>query len=182
MQTTDSDIVTALFADAAGTQRAFEATLERGYEPEEINLLMSEDTRQRRFATGRVEAALAAKARQSTGAERPAGLDEKNIGGPVGGTVGTIAPAAAAIGTVLLLPGLIFAGPVAVALAAAGAAGVAGGVIGALTHWGIPAARIEDYEAQIRRGGVLMGVKPHSAEDGAWLRQTWREAGGVLVQ
>jgi hypothetical protein len=179
---TDSDIVTALFQDAADTERAFDAVLERGYEPDEINLLMSEETRQHRFATGRVGTVLAAKARQSTGADKPAGLDEKNMGGPVGGTMGTLAPAAAAVGTVLLLPGLIFAGPVAVALAAAGAVGVAGGVIGALTHWGIPSARIEDYEAQIREGGILMGVKPHSAEDGAWLRQAWREAGGTLVQ
>lgn len=179
---TGTDIITALFQDAAGTERAFEATLARGYQPDEINLMLSEETRQRRFAAGRVDAALAAKARESTGADEPAVLDERKIGGPVGGTMGTLAPAAAAVGTVLLLPGLIFAGPVAVALAAAGAVGVAGGVIGALTHWGIPSARVEDYEAQIRQGGVLMGVKPRSAEDAAWLRQAWRDAGGVLVR
>ncbi len=178
-------IVTALFQDAAGTERAFEATLARGYEADEINLLMSEETRQRRFTAGSVGTALAAKAQQSTStnsADKPAVLDESETGGPVGGTLGTLAPVAAAVGTVLLLPGLILAGPVAVALVAAGAMGVAGGVIGVLTHWGIPSARVEEYEGQIRQGGVLIGVKPKSADDADWLRDTWRRAGGVLVQ
>ncbi|HEY5808812.1 MAG TPA: hypothetical protein VIT67_12635 [Povalibacter sp.] len=178
-------IVTALFADSGSTERAYEATLARGYEPDEINLLMAEETRQREFTAGRVHAALAAKARQSTerkSAAKPGSLDAEETGGPVGGTVGTIAPAAAAVGTALLLPGLILAGPVAVALAAAGAVGVAGGIIGALTHWGIPKKRVEEYEGQIRGGGVLMGVKPHSLEDATWLQDTWSRAGGSLVR
>jgi hypothetical protein len=177
-------MVTALFRDAASTERAYEATLARGYSPDDINLLMSEETRQQAFTAGRVHSALAEKARQSTerpSTEKPAVLDADETGGPVGGTVGTIAPAAAAVGTALLLPGLILAGPVAIALAAAGAVGVAGGVIGALTHWGIPKARVEEYESQIREGGVLMGVKPKSAEDSTWLIQVWVTAGGEKI-
>ncbi|HEY6642034.1 hypothetical protein [Povalibacter sp.] len=177
-------VITALFRDAASTERAYEATLARGYTSDDINLLMSEETRQRAFTGGRVHSALAHKARQSTEhstPDKPGVLDAGDTGGPIGGTVGTIAPAAAAVGTALLLPGLIFAGPIAVALAAAGAVGLAGGVIGALTHWGIPKTRVEEYESQIRAGGVLMGVKPKSTDDAAWLRQEWSAAGGTLI-
>lgn len=177
-------MVTALFRDAASTERAYEATLARGYDPDDINLLMSEETRQRKFTAGRVHSALAEKARQSTErptTEKPGTLDADETGGPVGGTVGTIAPAAAAVGMALLLPGLILAGPVAVALAAAGAVGVAGGLIGALTHWGIPKTRVEEYEGQIRDGGVLIGVKPKSVEDATWLMQEWTRQGGEKI-
>jgi hypothetical protein len=177
-------MITALFRDATGTERAYEAALARGYSPDDINLLMSEETRQRKFTAGRVHSALVEKARQSTErptTEKPATLDADETGGPVGGTVGTIAPAAAAVGTALLLPGLIFAGPVAVALAAAGAVGLAGGVIGALTHWGIPKARVNEYESQIRDGGVLMGVKAKSPEDATWLTEEWARAGGKKI-
>jgi hypothetical protein len=41
------------------------------------------------------------------------------------------------------------AGPIAVALTAAGAVGLAGALIGALTKWGIPQGRIEEYEKGI---------------------------------
>jgi hypothetical protein len=177
-------MITALFRDAASTESAYEATLARGYDAADINLLMSEETRQKSFTTGRVHAALAEKARRSTersANEKTGALDASETGGPIGGTVGTIAPAAAAVGTALLLPGLIFAGPVAIALAAAGAVGVAGGVIGALTHWGIPKTRVDEYESQIRDGGVLIGVKARSAEDAAWLTEAWAKAGGSLI-
>ena len=92
-----------------------------------------------------------------------------------------IAPAIAAVGTVMLLPGLIFAGPIAVALAAAGTVGVAGGLLGALTNWGIPKSRVEEYEAHIREGGVLIGVKPRSEDDARYLRKEWIAAGGTSV-
>jgi hypothetical protein len=71
---------------------------------------------------------------------------------------------------------------VAIALAAAGAVGVAGGLAGALTNWGIPKGRVEAYEKQIRDGGILMGVKPKSAQDATELAIQWESAGGVMVR
>jgi hypothetical protein len=160
-------MVTGLFHDAQAAQRAYEATISRGYKQSDINLLMSEETRRQRFSAVHVAPELADKARQATErkSEQPNVLDARELGGPAGGTVGTIAPAAAAVGAALLLPGLIFAGPVAVALVAAGAVGLAGGVVGALTNWGIPKSRVEEYEQHIRSGGVLIGVKPRSEDD-----------------
>jgi hypothetical protein len=99
----------------------------------------------------------------------------------MGGTVGTLAPIVAAVG-VLLIPGLgIVAGPLAIALAAAGTVGVAGGIVGALTHWGIPSSRISEYEAGILAGGVLLGVKTKSESDAGKIQQRWQEQGGEYV-
>jgi hypothetical protein len=54
-------------------------------------------------------------------------------------------------------------------------------VVGALTNWGIPKSRVEEYEQHIRNGGVLIGVKPRSEDDARYLQQEWTAAGGTLV-
>ena len=171
-------MVTALFHDAAGVERAYEAALSRGYSRDDINLVLSEDTRRRYFMADQVETELAEKAAESTEKKQPAA---SKLGGPAGGTAATIAPALAAIGSAALLPGLIFAGPIAVALAAGAAVGVAGGLVGALTNWGIPKTRVEEYESQIREGGILIGVATKSDDDATDLQNEWQAAGGTLV-
>lgn len=175
-------MVTALFNDAGGVERAYDTALSRGYSRDDINLVLSEETRRRYFTVDQVERELADKAAQSTekGTEKKQHAAHK-LGGPAGGTAATIAPALAAIGSATLLPGLIFAGPIAVALAAGAAVGVAGGLIGALTNWGIPKARVEEYESHIRKGGVLIGVKTRSDADTSYLQDEWQAAGGTLV-
>lgn len=172
-------LVTALFHDAEAVERAYDVATRLGYEKSDISLLMSEESRQRHFADSQVGAELADKAKQST---ENAGPDVTELGGPVGGTLGTVAPVAAAVGAAMLLPGLVFAGPIAVALAAAGAVGVAGGIVGALVNWGIPKNRVKDYETEIRDGGILMGVKARSEEDARGLSEEWRKAGGTFLK
>lgn len=101
----------------------------------------------------------------------------------MGGTVGTLAPVLAAAGVFLLLPGLgiIAAGPLAIALTAAGSVGLAGGIIGALKHWGIPADRTEKYEAGVREGGILLGVETHSDIDTTAIKRIWTTCGAELM-
>ena len=70
----------------------------------------------------------------------------------------------------------MIAGPVAAALAGAGAGAATGGLVGALIGWGIPEERVRVYEEGIKKGGILMGVRPRSEEDAAWLQQSWRES------
>lgn len=173
-------VVTGLFTDGDSAQRAFQAAIDLGYETSDVNLVMTEDTRKRFFASRDVDPELREKAKDTVkeGPSKPA----HELGGPVGGTMGTVAPALAAVGTLLLVPGIVIAGPVAIALTAAGAVGVTGGIIGALTNWGIPKDRAEDYESDIRAGGVLMGVKTRSDEDVQALESSWREAGAQLLE
>jgi hypothetical protein len=71
---------------------------------------------------------------------------------------------------------------VAIALAAAATVGVAGGLVGALTNWGIPKGRVERYEQSIRDGNILIGVNAHSEEDARELQQEWAAAGGQAVE
>jgi hypothetical protein len=40
-----------------------------------------------------------------------------------------------------------------------GAGSFAGGLMGALVGWGIPEAKVKEYEEGINKGGVLMAVQ-----------------------
>lgn len=175
-----SGMVTGLFKTGDDAERAYHAALGLGHKDSDVNVIMAQETQQRFFKGSRTDPELRAKAKETVeeGPSKPA----HELGGPVGGTVGTIAPVLAAVGTLLLVPGIVVAGPVAAALAAAGAVGVTGGVIGALTNWGIPHDRVERYEAGVRAGGILMGVKPRNDADAEALRSQWRRVGAELLE
>lgn len=168
-------LVKGLFRDQQLAELAFHAAQNLGYTPADINAVMSDETRNKLLVTDSASD-LARKADDQDG--EPI---EQQVGGPIGATAATIAPALAAIGTVLLLPGIVALGPIAVALAAAGAMGVGAGLIGALTHWGIAADEVEEYEAGIRRGGILLAVDPRTEADRLRLIESWKSIGGASV-
>lgn len=174
-------MVTGLFKNKDSAELAFQSVVDLGYDKSDINVVMSDEVRQRYF--------LAHNPTTDPGAtdlEEKAAADTNNSasnrwGGAVGGTVGTLAPVVAAVG-VLLIPGFgIVAGPVAIALAASAATGVAAGLMGLLVNWGIPDSRVEQYEVGIRAGGILLGVKAHSDADALQIQQRWQEIGGEHV-
>jgi hypothetical protein len=168
----DPRMVTGLFRDGESVEHAYQAVAEKGYDAGDINVVMSDATRKRYFSGDRpIDTELGSKAAE--GGE---------LGGPVGGTIGTIIPIVVAAG-LLAIPGLgwVAAGPVAVALAGAGAAGAAFGLIAAFSDWGIPEERAQQYEAGIRDGGILMGVKPRSDEDARHFAQQWKAMGAQHV-
>jgi hypothetical protein len=172
-QPDDSRHVTALFRSPDAAERAYKAAMALGYEDAAINLVISDATRDTLLTDAR-HPNLSSNAADSK--DNPAkGAD---LGGPTGGTLGTIAPVIAAVGTAVLVPGLVFAGPIAIALTAAGAVGIAGGLIGALKDWGIPQDRVREYESAVRDGAILIGVKARSDEDAQQLEQKWRAEGG----
>ena len=169
----ESRFVTALFRSPDAAERAYRAAVALGYKDADINLVISDATRDR----------LLSDARHPNLSSNAAESDEKpekgaDLGGPTGGTLGTIAPVVAAVGAAVLVPGLVFAGPIAIALTAAGAVGVAGGLIGALKDWGVPQDRVREYESAVRDGAILIGVKARSAEDVQRLEEQWRAEGG----
>jgi hypothetical protein len=168
---TDKPWVTALFTDRDQAERAYQSLAARGYDVDDINLVMSDDTRKKYFATDR-DTELGSKAAKGAG-----------VGGAIGGTIGAIAAAIAAVGTSIAIPGLglVVAGPLAAALAGAGAGGVTGGLVGALIGAGIPEVRVKHYEQGIKSGGILMGVQPRTDEDAVFLEREWNKAGGTHV-
>jgi len=178
--TAPTPLVTALFMNPRAAERAYRAVIDLGYTDDEVNVLLAEETRTKHFAHSRAQSGdLASKARDSSKTDV---ADE--LGGPTGGTVATIAPAIAALGTALLVPGLglLAAGPVAIALTAAGAVGVAGGLVGALTDWGVPKTRLRRYEDGIREGGVVLAVHAHSQEHAEDLKRRWDALGAENIR
>jgi uncharacterized protein YjbJ (UPF0337 family) len=129
--------------DAAGD--AYE-DLRREYPSEDIDVVMSDETRKKHFAN--TEAG--SKAAEGLGA-----------GAVVGGGVGAALAALFTVGSAVAIPGLglVVAGPIAAALAGAGAGAAAGGAIGALVGAGIPEDHAKRYEEGIRNGGVLIGSR-----------------------
>ena len=170
----ESPMVTGLFRDRESAERAYESVSARGYDRDDVNLLMSDETRKTHFSgdASEVTSELGSKAAEGAG-----------IGGAIGGTVGAIAAALAAVGTSIAIPGLglIVAGPVAAALAGAGAGGLTGGLVGALVGWGIPEERVIRYEQGIKEDGILMGVKSRSGEDAKHFESEWKRNRGEDV-
>ena len=168
----NSRMVTGLFKDSASVERAYEVVSQRDYGTADINVVMSDDTRGHYYSDNRqINTELGRRVEE--GGE---------LGGPIGGTIGIIIPAVIAVG-VVALPGLgfVLAGPLAVALTAAGVAGLTFGLIGALSDWGIPEERAKQYESGIHDGGILMGVRPRSNEDARYFAKQWEAIGGQHV-
>src|ERR671921_1251005 len=164
-----SRMVTGLFRDRESAERAYGSVTGRGYSDKDVNLLMSDETRDKHFTDDGRETELGNKALEGAG-----------TGAAIGGTVGATLAAIAAIGTTLALPGLglLIAGPIAAGLAGAGAGALSGGLIGALVGHGIPEEHAKRYEQGIREGGIVMGVQPRSDEDADYFENNWRQHRG----
>lgn len=161
-------MMTGMFRDRDSAEKAYGSLASRGYSKDDVNLLMSDKTRDTYFADG-ADTELGSKAMEGAG-----------VGSAIGGTLGAIIAGIAAIGTSVLLPGvgLIVAGPLAAALAGAGAGGLTGGLIGALVGSGIPEENAKRYQEGLQNGGIVMGVKPRSDEDASYFEQEWRSNNG----
>lgn len=166
--TTSNRMMTGMFRDRASAEKAYGSLSSRGYTKDDVNLMMSDKTRDTYFADG-ADTELGSKALEGAG-----------VGSAVGGTLGAIIAGIAAIGTSVLLPGigLIVAGPLAAALAGAGAGGLTGGLIGALVGSGIPEEHAKRYEEGVKNGGIVMGVQPRNDEDASYFEQEWRNNNG----
>jgi len=163
-------MLTGMFADRESSENAYQALHDRGYSSEDINLIMSDETRKKHFQDEDTE----------IGTKAAEGLGK---GSAIGGAVGAIAGIVAAVGTSLAIPGLgvVIAGPIAAGLAGAGAGGITGGVIGALVGWGIPEARAKLYDSGIKKGQVVIGVHPRSEEDAREIEKSWRANKGQEI-
>ena len=164
-------MVTGLFRDRESAERAYGSLSERGYEKDDVNLMMSEDTRNKYFSDDD-DTEFGTKAWEGAGK-----------GAAIGGGIGATLAAIAAIGTTLALPGigLLVAGPIAAALAGGGAGALTGGLIGALVGHGIPEEQAKQYEQGLRDGGIVMGVQPRNDEDADYFEKNWRENRGESI-
>lgn len=157
----DMRITTELFKDQESAEKAYQAALDEGYMPQDINVMMSEDSRKKYYGSVLVK----------EGNKASEGLA---VGGAAGGAIGGIVAAIAAIGTSLVIPGLglIVAGPIAAGLAGAGMGSIAGGLVGTMVGWGIPEDKAKAFEMGIKSGGIVLGV--NESRDNSKLMSTWK--------
>jgi hypothetical protein len=156
-------LATRMFKDRTSAEREYAALAARGYSSKDVNVIMTEEGRKRHFGEGAPATELGNKALEGAG-----------VGGGIGAVAGGTLAAIAAAAT-LAIPGvgLVVAGPIAAALAGAGAGALAGGAIGGLVGAGIPEERVKDYESELKKGGILLGVKPRTVEDRAYFEREW---------
>ena len=159
-----SDYVSKVFRTREEADQAFDDLRTRGYADDDINVLMSDDTRNRYFSNSDNDSELGDKVAENAGK-----------GSLIGGGIGALVGALTAIGSNVLLPGLglIVAGPLAAGLAGAGAGAATGGLIGALTGAGVPEDEARRYESDIKDGGIYMGYKPRNDEDARYSYDRW---------
>lgn len=162
----NESMLTGMFSDRASAERAYNNMYERGYRDDDINIIMSDDTRKKYFdEDNKEQTAFGNKALEGAGA-----------GSAIGGALGATAGIIAALGTSLAIPGLglVIAGPIAAGLAGAGAGGLTGGIVGGLIGSGIPEDKAKIYEQGLKDGKIVMGVNPKNDEDASILEKDWQ--------
>lgn len=172
-RTSDKRVLSGMFRDRESTENAYNTLHERGYSKDDINLVMSDETRKNHYnEEGSENTEIGTKAAEHAGK-----------GSAIGGSIGAVAGVIAAIGTSVVIPGLgiLIAGPLAAGLAGAGAGGIAGGLIGALVGSGVPEARAKLYESGIKEGNVVISVTPKNEEDAEYLENNWKDNRGEEI-
>jgi len=171
----NANMMTAMFRDRDSAERAYEELRARGYDKDDINVVMSDEGRKRHFShdvNSKGDTELGNKSLEGAGA-----------GSAIGGTLGAIVGAVAAIGTSVAIPGLglVVAGPLAAGLAGAGAGGLTGGLIGALVGAGIPEERAKVYEEGVKEGNIVLGFRPRTSEDARYFEQHFQKNRGEHI-
>jgi len=169
-------LVSAVFRDRVNADAAFDWLRLNGFSDREINVLMSEQTRQTYYSGAR-------EGKIETGNMAAQGMA---VGGATGTALGATAAtlaALAAVGSTLVIPGinLVLVGPIAAALAGAGAGAVTGGLIGALIGWGVPEDNAKAYHDALVHGGVVLGVRARSDDEANRIQKRFEELQGEDV-
>jgi hypothetical protein len=163
--------LTALFKNREDADSMYEWLLKDGYVSGEIHILMSEETR-KIFHYEDV------KEIETTSDDAVSGLQTGAVfGGGLGAALGILA----AVGSMVIIPGmgLALAGPLAASLAGAG--GLVGGALGALYGSGVPEEKAQELERQIREGSILISVVPHTPEESARIETEYRAHNGEII-
>jgi hypothetical protein len=158
----DMYITTEVFATPEAAEKAYQDAIDAGYSPQDINVMMSEDSRKKYYNSILVK----------EGSKASEGLA---VGGATGAALGGIVGALAALGTSLFIPGLglVVAGPIAAGLAGAGAGGITGGLVGSLIGWGISEDKAKVIETEIQSGGIALGI--HETLPNSDLSSRWKQ-------
>jgi hypothetical protein len=158
-----SHMVSALFPDYLTAAEAYAWLKLQGYNKNDINLLMSDETAPRFHEIiddDRVEDKVYV----------PQGSESRGI-------LGASLAASLAVGI-----GLLAGGPIVAALGAGIPAAMVGGLIGGLVGYGVPQKVAVEYEQAIRRGAVLISIDINDAEKFRAIEEKFSELGGKKLE
>lgn len=169
---TDKTLV-AVFSAKSSADRAYGLLKDLGYPEDQINALMSDETRLMYFEAPHLEVDVVGVGMR----EKPA------LAAAVGTSTGALLGAMLGAAVTLAFPGvgLVVAGPLAATLIGAGFGGMTGGLMGSLIGVGIPESHAKAYEEKIKQGKIILGVNPRSAAEEQQIIDGWRAAGGDLI-
>jgi hypothetical protein len=131
--------VTGIYRSYDSAAHAVDQLVQVGISPDDISVLMTEETRALHFASE-------PKTKAPEGAA-------------VGGALGAIAGGLTALASLAVPGGIVVAGPILAALGGAGLGAVGGGVLGALLGLGIAEHEAQLYSEELGRGGILVAVR-----------------------
>ena len=159
--------VNAAFNNQIDAEKAYNELISRGYNPEEINVLLANESQKIHVEPDNDD---------HSGSKT---MEKAGVGSAIGGTAGAVIGAFAALGTAVLIPplGIAVAGPLIAAFAGAGAGGLTGGIIGALVGSGVSQEHAEIYETTIKNGGVIISFTPKTVQDRIDIITSWNEYG-----
>lgn len=143
--------VAGIFERHMDADNATAALMQKGFNIEDISILMSDESRQRHF--------------HNVDTRNDAVAKGGAAGAALGGVLGAIAAALTVIG-VITIPGigLLAAGPIVAVLAGTGAGAAVGGLGGALAGAGFSEGDARHFEAQLEKGNIVMIVHTNTEQ------------------
>jgi hypothetical protein len=157
----DIKLVTGLFKSRADAESAVRAVLARGYDRDDVTVLMSDATRSKEFAF-------------KTGTKAAEGA---GVGGAVGGTVGLDRCDRCSGNTLAIGPRTRRRWAARRSTGGGGAGGVTSGLSACWSAQAFPSSAPRVYEADLREGGILVGVRSEDRCRSRWLEEIfghWR--------
>jgi hypothetical protein len=165
----DNKMLIGLFLNNSQADKAFDILKSKGYTNEEINIVMSENTRTNYYPTK-------TEVTESVSSSMEGAKTGTAIGSTLGATIGSIIGVAVAISSNIIIPGigLLIAGPILVGIAGASTGVVTGGIIGALLGVEADETKTQQYEKHLQEGQIIIGVhsKPQDIES---IKLAWDE-------
>ncbi len=158
----------ALFIDGETARKAVNLLTELGYDNNEINVVVTDDSQGTYHLKSRATDAASETQRETKAGPAAAAM----------ASIGAILGAAAAISVTIATAGgaLLVVGPMAAGGAVVGAG--FGGILGGLLGSPVSAEENTFYEQGVHEGRILIIVKPHSQEDLQRIRREWVALGG----
>ncbi|MGH8178912.1 MAG: hypothetical protein ACREV5_21850 [Steroidobacter sp.] len=164
-----STVITGLYETPNRAAMAVQALESEGVPSDDISLLIGDNFDRDAFAV-RTHSKLA---------------EGVAVGATSGGAIGALIGGLTAVGTVASGgAGLLVAGPIVAALAAAGTGATAGGVLGGLVGATIPEHEVKHYEDALSKGSVLVGVTCEGDDSGELkdiAKRTLKNTGAIKV-